>query len=104
MPNLLTAVAIVSWLVLFIGLFLYDRMDRRIARLVAVQEHLLRTQQALLSHLGVTVPEDELTSRLRSLIDEGKTYEAIVLCRSTRGVSHKEARAYVDLLHNEQLK
>jgi hypothetical protein len=89
---------IVSWLLLFVGVFMYERLDHRVAALTAMQEQVIRTQQSLLTHLGVVVADDDFTVQIRTLVQEGKTYEALVLYRSVKGSTYKESKAFVDSL------
>lgn len=52
----------------------------------------------------IEVPDEILKSmniELRSLIEEGKKYQAIKKCRSITGFGLKEANEYVDLLIEE---
>lgn len=95
----LTVMLIVSWLLLFVGVFMYERLDHRVASLTALQEQVIRTQQALLTHLGVVVADDDFTTQVRTLVQQGKTYEALVLYRTVKGTTYKESKAFVDSLH-----
>lgn len=99
MPTTLTVMLIVSWLLLFIGVFMYERLDHRVAAMTAMQEQVIRTQQAIMTHLGVQVPEDEFSLQVRMLMQEGKAYEAIVLYRSVKGTTYKESKAFVDSMY-----
>jgi hypothetical protein len=95
---MLTVMLIVSWLLLFLGVFMYERLDHRMAALTTMLNHVLRTQQSIVSHLGVNPTIDPFEQEIRTLLESGKTYEAIVLYRSAKKASYKEAKAYVDSL------
>jgi hypothetical protein len=45
------------------------------------------------------VADDDFTVQIRTLVQEGKTYEALVLYRSVKGSTYKESKAFVDSLH-----
>lgn len=94
----LTIVLIVSWLLLFLGVFIFERFDHRLAALHVQQERLLRMHEALQKHLGIEMPADDFEVLLRELVQSGKTFEAIAAYRSARHASYKEAKAYVDSL------
>ncbi len=94
----LSTALVISWLVIFVGLFLFENLQSKFARLSVEHLYLLRTQQAILDHFGIDVPEDILTKNLRALVLDGKTLEAITSYRAVRGVGYKEAKAYIDSL------
>lgn len=94
----LSTALVISWLVIFVGLFLFENLQSRFAKLSVEHQHLLRTQRAILDHFGIHVSEDTLTQNLRALVMDGKTLEAISSYRTVRGVGYKEAKAYIDSL------
>jgi hypothetical protein len=98
MPVALSVALVISWLVIFVGLFLFENLQSRFARLSVEHQHLLRMQIAILDHFGIDIPEDALTRNLRTLVMDGKTLEAIASYRNVRGVGYKEAKAYIDSL------
>lgn len=98
MYTAITIALVVSWLFLFFGLFLFERMEQRITALTVQQQHTIRMQQAILDHLGVSLPTTPLTEQLLALVRDGKTYEAIEAYRGIQGVSHREARIYIQQL------
>ncbi|MCL6592817.1 MAG: hypothetical protein K6T31_02465 [Alicyclobacillus sp.] len=96
----LTILLVVSWALVLVGLLWIERMDRRLAAMAVLQEQLLHAQRAVLAHLGIQPQPDELTQRVRQLVADGKTYEALALYRTVKGTSYKEAKAFVDSLRN----
>jgi endonuclease V-like protein UPF0215 family len=98
MDTVLAIVLVASWVVILLGLFLYERLDRRIAALNVQVEQLLRLQRTLMTHVNADTADTEVIPQLRNLLSEGKTYEAIVSYRAYAGVSYKEAKAFIDAL------
>lgn len=101
MYTAMTIALVVSWLFLFFGIFLFERMEQRLTTLTVQQQHTIRLQQAILDHLNIEMPTTELTDELAALVQDGKTYEAIHAYRSIQGVSQREARTYIQHLSTE---
>ncbi len=100
-PMSTTTVAIllvVSWLFIFVGLFVHDRMNRRLVTLQVTEQYLLRAVMAIADKQGISMDNDAFTQDLLRLLGEGKTYEALAVYRTVKGVSYHEAKAYIDSL------
>lgn len=94
----LTIITIISWIFLFLMLFLFERMDRRLSAVTIANERLLQQQQAILDHLGITPAEPEKLQELRELLANGRVLEAQTAYRAWSGSTHKEARIFIDSL------
>lgn len=95
---------VVSWLFLFFGLFVFERMEQRITALTVQQQHAMRMQQAIMDHLGIHLPSTQFTQQLQALVRDGKMYEAIQAYRGVQGVSQREARIYIQQLTADPLR
>ncbi len=103
MYTAMTIALVVSWLFLFFGIFLFERMEQRLTALTVQHQQSIRLQRAILDHLGIEVPSSQLTEQLQSLLQDGKTYEAIQVYRNVQGVSQREARTYIQQLSSTPL-
>lgn len=95
---LTTAILVVSWLLLFYSLFINEKLNKRLTALSVQQEHLIRMVQALVDHHKVNLPVDAFTTSLIDLVRDGKTYEALTAYRTVKGVTYREAKAFIDSL------
>lgn len=94
----LTALLVASWVFILLGLFLFERLEHRVAALTAQLQILLKSQKALLAHFQIEPAEQPLTAELLAFLREGRTYEAIATYRAYSQSSYKEAKAYIDAL------
>lgn len=98
----LTVVLSVSWLLLFCGLFVYDKLSRKVVALQLQQQYVIRTVQAIAKKLDVAIDPDMFTQELLAFLQAGKTYEALTAYRTVKGVSYQEAKLYIDSLRSIQ--
>jgi ribosomal protein L7/L12 len=76
-----------------VGLF---SSDVDIGPLVRRLDRVERKLDALLAHMGVSVPEPEWEAGVRALLRQGNKIEAIKACREATGLGLKEAKDYVE--------
>ena len=76
-----------------VGLFSADvDIGPLVRRLDRVEQKL----DALLAHMGVSIPEPEWEASVRALIQQGNKIAAIKACREATGLGLKEAKDYVE--------
>lgn len=100
MPITLTVITVVSWLLLLLMVFQYERLDKRLAGISVLTEELLQAERAIMQHMGILKAESEKVKELRSMVSEGKVFEAQAAYRMWSGATHKEALLYINTLRS----
>lgn len=96
----LTVITIVSWLLLLLMVFQYERLDKRLSTLSVLTEQLLQVQRSVMKQVGASLSEADEVKKLREMVAEGKVYEAQAAYRAWSGATHKEALLYINTLRS----
>ncbi|QSO51924.1 hypothetical protein JZ785_24695 [Alicyclobacillus curvatus] len=97
----LTIITVVSWLLLLVMVFQYERLDKRMATLSVLTQEMLQNQRALMEHVGATRSDGDEVKRLRQLVASGQVLEAQAAYRAWSGATHKEALLYINALRTQ---